>query len=534
MPNISKKLNKKKAPNRPSPKINSNSHTHKEAVKQAITLASSIDSTKIFRDSWPEKVLTSTDKIVSEIKAGWNDEITRRRDFRAVPTCTIDPIDAKDFDDALSVQSLPNGNWEIGVHIADVSFYVREESPLDQEAAKRGTSVYLVGQTIPMLPPLLSEDWCSLKPKVERLAYSAVFELDHDAKILNRWFGRTVIFSNERFSYEQAQNIIDTGKGPLAKELEILNQLGQKLEAEKIAGGAIDFRSNEVAVVIGPDKEIADIHRKEHLFTHKLVENFMLLANREVAEFATRYNHKRPNTFVYRIHDLPDLEKLQSLADFLSPLGYKLDFTNQGDKTTSAIKNLLQSVIGQPEEGFVNKATISAMSKAVYSLKNIGHYGLGFPNYTHFTSPIRRYPDLMVHRLLDYYLHQKKTTEEQLAKYSELAIRSSAMERLAMELERDSLKKAQAKFMLSQPDLPRQGIISGVIEWGIFVEDIASSAEGLIRIRDLTDDFYQFDEKRYALIGKRHKKVYRLGDQITFRIKKIDPKEGLIDLVLEK
>lgn len=490
-----------------------------------------IELPPIPKSTFPDKVLQETEKVANDSAKNWAEEIRQRKDFRSVTTLTIDPIRAKDFDDALSIRQLAHGRYEIGVHIADVSHYVTEGSAIDKEARKRATSVYFVDRVIPMLPEILSNDLCSLMPGVERLAFSTVFILNQNAEIESEWFGRTVIKSDRRFTYEEVDEILERGRGDYFVELRTLDALAKKLDENKQEAGALTFSDKEIEFVLDENGQPEKIYRLELTRSHKLVEDFMLLANRRVAEFASKYNKNRDGHFVYRIHDLPDQDKLRELALFLKPLGYDLAVKDK-KVTTSALKKLLKEAAGSPEEAIINRATIQSMSRAVYSLNNIGHYGLAFAHYTHFTSPIRRYPDLMVHRLMATYLAGKKPTDKQLEACAEQVIHASLMERSAAEAERESRKLKIAEYFAEHVGEEISGTISGVTEFGLFVEDKATGGEGLIRISDLQDDYYEFLPRKFSLIGRKNKKQYRLGDAVRARIKKVNPKKGWVDLGL--
>lgn len=486
---------------------------------------------KGFRPEFPPEVDKEAESARQRALANFDQELTTRRDFRGIPTFTIDPVDAKDYDDALSFQALPNGNFEVGVHIADVSFFVRPRTVLDDEAQKRATSIYLVDRTIPMLPEVLSNGECSLVENKNRFAFSAVFEITPDGVIKNDWFGKSIINSSKRFAYEQVQNILDKGEGQYYHELDTLNKLAYKLREQKIEAGALSFEDEEVKFWLDATGKPIDISKKERTDSHKLVEDFMLLANKRVAEYVSKLVKNQPLTFVYRVHESPDPDKMLALQEFLRPLGYKMEIN--GKKISSGeLNRLLAKSIGQPEENIIQRATVRTMQKAVYSTKNIGHYGLAFLHYTHFTSPIRRYPDLMVHRLLEIYLAGQKPSGEMLSQYADLAVHCSAMEKLAAEAERDSVKYKQVEYMQDKIGEIFQGVISGVTDWGFYVEELETKADGLVRLADLKDDYYQLDQKNFAIVGQKNKKRYRLGDVVTVRVKKTDLNRKIIDFVL--
>ncbi len=483
---------------------------------------------KGFAPDFPAEVEAEAKAAKSRMEKEMATEIAARRDFRPIPTYTIDPVDAKDFDDALSFRQISDGQYEVGVHIADVAYFVRPGTELDREAQARATSIYLVDRTIPMLPEILSNDLCSLKEAEDRLTFSAVFTLDRQGNILNEWFGRGIIRSTKRFSYEEVQTILDENAGPYALALTTLNDLAYALRAKKIEAGAITFEDEEVKFELDAAGVPLGVVRKIRTDSHKLIEDFMLLANKRVAEYVSKLNRNKERTFVYRIHEAPDPDKLRGLGDFLKPLGYDLSL---GGKKIGAvdINRLLSEAAGQPEENMIARATVKAMQKAIYSTKNIGHYGLAFAHYTHFTSPIRRYPDLMVHRLLAIYLGGHKPSEEMLTHYAELSIHCSEREKQAAEAERDSVKYKQVEYMQGKIGEEYMGIISGVTEWGIYVEERETKAEGMVRLADLTDDYYLLDEKRYAIIGQRTKKKYQLGDLVKIRVKKADLNRKILD-----
>ncbi len=461
---------------------------------------------------FPEKIDRIAEKIPFQIP---EEEYKKRRDFRQVTTFTIDPADAKDFDDALSIQKLGNSNWEIGIHIADVTHYVTPSSPIEEEAQSRATSVYLVDRVVPMLPERLSNGVCSLRPKEDKLCFSAVFEMDDDARVINSWFGKTIIHSNHRFSYEEAQEVIEQQKGILSPELLKLNDLSRKLRHERFKKGSIGFERVEIKFNIDERGKPLSVFFKESKDANKLIEEFMLLANKKVAEFIGKPSGKKKSrTFVYRIHDKPDPDKLASFNSFIHRFGYGIALTS-ANAISSSMNQLLDHVKGRKEQNVVETLAIRTMAKAAYSTRNIGHYGLAFDYYTHFTSPIRRYPDMMVHRLLEKYLENGRSANEQ--KYEDLCRHSSDMETRAANAERASVKYKQVEFMQDHVGESYLGVISGITDWGIYVE-LENKIEGMIPIRELDDDFYIFDEKNYALVGRHKNKKYQLGDDIKIKI----------------
>ena len=473
---------------------------------------------------YPEKVDEAANRIPLEIP---KEEISNRRDFRKVPTFTIDPADAKDFDDALSIQKLENGYWEVGVHIADVTYYVRHNSIIEEEAYNRATSVYLVDRVVPMLPERLSNGVCSLRPKEEKLCYSAVFQLDDNAKIHQEWFGRTIIFSDRRFTYDEAQSVIENKEGELKEEILTLDTLAKKLRAKRFEGGSVDFDRVEVKIEVDPAGKPINVFFKESKDSNKLIEEFMLLANKKVAELIGKPGpRKKKKTFVYRIHDKPDPEKLDKFNHFIKRFGYGI-MTNSPAAVSSSMNQLITNVSGKKEQNVIETLAIRTMAKAEYSTRNIGHYGLGFEFYTHFTSPIRRYPDMMVHRLLDRYLQDG--TSVAANKYEEMCKHSSDMENRAANAERASIKYKQVEFMSDKIGQRYKGIISGVTEWGIYVEIEENKCEGMVPLHELNDDFYQFDERNYCITGRRTHRKYQLGDEVEIEILRANLEKKQLD-----
>ena len=477
---------------------------------------------------YPSSVEKAADKIPEAISP---EEIENREDFRGITTFTIDPKDAKDFDDALSARRLDNGNWEVGVHIADVTHYVKTDGVIDKEAQSRATSVYLVDRTIPMLPERLCNQICSLRPDEEKLCFSAVFELNSDAVVQNSRICRTIIKSDRRFTYEEAQEVIETGEGDYKEEILALNDLAKKLRERRFKSGAINFDRYEVKFEIDEQGKPVRVYFKVSKDANKLIEEFMLLANRTVAEFVGRPpKGKTKKTFVYRIHELPDPDKMENFASFIRRFGYKLKTDGTKTDVSKGINSLLDNVQGKPEENLIETVAIRAMQKARYSTENIGHYGLAFEYYTHFTSPIRRYPDMMVHRLLERYLAGGRSVIQK--KYEDLCDHCSSMEQVAANAERASIKYKQVEFMQDKLGMAFDGVISGVTEWGLYVELNENKCEGLVPIRDLDDDYYEFDEKNYCLLGRRKKRQYRLGDPITIKVAQANLERKQLDFQL--
>jgi ribonuclease R len=477
--------------------------------------------------SFPPEVEKEANDIPEQIT---EEDLKGRRDFRETVTFTIDPADAKDFDDAISFKKLENGNYEIGVHIADVSHYVQPKSWLDKEAYSRATSVYLVDRVIPMLPERLSNGVCSLRPHEDKLCFAAVFELDEDANVKSEWFGRTVIHSDRRFSYEEAQEVIEDKAGDYAAELLKLNALAYILRDRKFKNGAISFESTEVKFQLDEKGKPVGVYVKERKDAHKLIEDFMLLANKKVAEFiAKKGKGKQKYTFVYRSHDSPNLENLGNFALFAARFGYKINMKSDKDIAKS-LNFLMEDVEGKKEQNVLTQLAIRSMAKAVYTTKKTSHYGLAFDHYTHFTSPIRRYPDVMVHRLLAAYLNGERSANED--EYETAASHSSAMEKRAADAERASIKYKQVEYLEENVGKLFMGIISGVTEWGMYVELIENKCEGMIRLKDIADDFYVLDEKNYCIIGQRKKKKYQLGDEVKVKVKRVDLSKRQIDFSL--
>ena len=477
--------------------------------------------------AFPKNVENEAKKIDTSIS---KEEIKRRSDFRDTLTITIDPFDAKDFDDAISFKQVNENLFEIGVHIADVSHYVQANTVIDKEAFDRATSVYLVDRVIPMLPESLSNFVCSLRPNEEKLCFSIIFKMDIDGNLSDHRIEKTIIKSDRRFNYDEVQEIIESGKGDFSSEINILNTIAKKLRKQRFEKGAINFESKDVRFVLDENSKPVSIYLKESKESNNLIEEFMLLANRKVAEnIGKNRGRTKPKTFVYRIHDIPSPEKLNTFAQFLSKLGYKMKTNNQ-KQIAESFNKLFEAIEGKGEKNMIETIAIRTMAKAEYSTENIGHYGLSFPYYTHFTSPIRRYPDLIVHRLLFHYLNKGSSLNK--AEIEDICEHSSEMERKAVAAERDSIKYKQAEYLLDKIGQKFEGLISGVSKWGIYVELIGNSCEGMISLRDLDDDFYYLDEDNYQVIGQRYGEQYKLGDKLTIRVKRIDLSKKQMDFEL--
>ena len=490
-----------------------------------------------FSKAFPEIVQKQAKELYENKEQIFADAVAdpKRKDFRGVTTMTIDPHDAKDFDDALSIQTLENGNTEIGIHIADVSHYVEKGSALDDEAKERGTSVYLVDRVIPMLPEVLSNDLCSLRPNEDRLAFSAVFELDSDAKVVNHWFGQTIIHSDKRFSYEDAQKVLDEQSGEYLDELNKMMGLSRILRRKRYANGAIAFEQPEVKFELDERGAPIKAFKKLRTETMMMIEDFMLLANREVATHINNLAKSKNQelAFVYRIHDVPNPDKIEELATFVHALGYEFE-TNKGFVKATALNKLMKDVEGKPEENLIKTASIRSMAKAVYTTKNIGHFGLSFKFYTHFTSPIRRYPDLMAHRMLRRHLDGSQIGQKETATYERISVQSSEREMEAVAAERDSIKYKQVEYLMNHIGEEFKGVITGVTDWGIYVQEQNTLADGMVRLSSIKSDFFEHEANKYRIKGQKTGKVYRLGDEVTVKLIRADKDERQLDFELIK
>lgn len=489
-----------------------------------------------FSENFPEEISNAAQKLYDNKDKIFSEAIAdpKRRDMRGTLTMTIDPADAKDFDDALSFKTLENGNYEIGIHIADVSHYVHEDGPIDKEAHERGTSIYLVDRVIPMLPEVLSNDLCSLRPNEDRLAFSAIFEVNSDAGVVGEWYGQTIIHSDRRFSYEEAQEVLDTKTGDYVEELSTMMDLGRLLRKRRYKNGAIAFEQPEVKFVLDENGKPIDAVTKIRTETMMMIEDYMLLANMKVSEYVDKLckdSGKEPN-FIYRIHDVPDPDRIEELAIFIHALGY--EFNTKDGVDAKDINKLLKDIEGKPEENLLKVATIRSMAKAVYSTKNIGHFGLAFKHYTHFTSPIRRYPDLMAHRMLRKHLDGSTIGPKEIAKHERTAVHASEREMYAVRAERDSIKYKQVEYMVDKVGEEFDGIITGVTDWGIYVEEKNSKAEGMIRLGSIKGDYFTHEASKYRIKGDRTGETYTLGQEIRIKLMRADLEEKQIDYALVK
>jgi len=521
--------NPKKNPSGEVIKIIGNPGEHETEI-EAIILE------KGFEIGFPADVLVNAENVSGKITA---EEIEKRKDMRSVVTFTIDPFDAKDFDDAISFEVLSNGDFEIGVHIADVSHFVTPGSALDKEARLRGTSVYLVDRCIPMLPERLSNELCSLKPDEDRLAFSALFTIDKNATekgkhvdVKKQWFGKTMIHSDRRFTYEEAQEVLEAKKSDYAHELLALNAIAKNMTEARYKEGAISFEQDEIKILLDEKGVPTRIIKKTRKDAHRLVEEFMLLANKKVAEYIAKIGKEEEKLFVYRIHNEPDKERIRTLAIFLKTLGFDLKLNEDGGVSTKDLNDILGATEGGPFHNIVHTSALRTMSKAIYSTKNIGHYGLGFEHYTHFTSPIRRYPDILSHRLLFAHLNREDIPDEAWHDYEAMLMYVTEREIFATDAERASIKWKQVEYMQTKVGQEFEATITGVTEWGIYVEEKETRSDGMIRMRDLSDDFYILDEKNYCLIGKHKKKKYALGDVMKVKLVKANVAERQLDFVV--
>lgn len=470
-------------------------------------------------------------KRIAKQKAITDEDTKDRRDCRGITTFTIDPHDAKDFDDALSIQTLENGDIEVGIHIADVSHYVQPHGLIDTEARKRATSIYLVDRTIPMLPEILSNDVCSLVPNEDRRTFSAIFILSPNAEVKKKWFGETIIHSNKRFTYEEAQETLNHKKGLLYDELNTLNVLSKKMRQKRASKGAMVFEQDEIRFELDDTGKPIRIIKKKRQDTNLLIEDFMLLANQEVAAYMFKLGKKagkKDAAFVYRIHDAPDPEKIEELGIFIRAIGYDFD-TKGGIVSGREINRLFKQIEGKPEEDLIKTATIRSMAKAVYSMKNIGHFSLAFKYYTHFTSPIRRYPDVMVHRIMKSHLKHEPLSKKELSDYDRMTIKSSQREIEAVKAERDSIKYKQVEYMQDHIGEKFDGVINGITEWGVYVEELETKADGLVRIGSIKGDYFTVEPKKYRIVGEKTKKKYALGDKVKIELVGADLESRQLD-----